>query len=187
MRSETVGSPLPAPVQPDVLVAQGFWVCGACRSVNRREAKRCYGCKTAVEPTDQPLPVAQPVRELVPVMAEGAAVSSDGAAMTTALLAAPWTNAPTPNAVVGDPEPVLTAAQHEVPAGVAVCPVLGFRNDPSTRCDFPDPRNLCHAAPERGATSFASPRRFIPGRAGSMRSEEIGASHQKSVCLTTAH
>ena len=39
----------------------------------------------------------------------------------------------------------------------------------------------------RGWRLVGIPRRFIPGRAGSTRSEEIGASHQSSLCLTTAH
>ncbi len=91
------------------------------------------------------------------------------------------------NVLESEPEPVVSATPHEVPAGVPVCPYLGFKNDPSTRCDFADPRNFCHAASAPGGAPSNSPRRFIPGKAGSTRSQEIGASHQGTLCLTTAH
>jgi hypothetical protein len=185
--SDTAHSSLPGPGVADALLSQGFWVCGECRSVNRREAKRCYGCETAMEPDSQPTPEAQPVRRMVPVMAEGVAVPSGGAARTTAPAATSWTNPAVFDVLKSDPEPVVTAAPPEVAAAVPVCPFLGFRNDPSTRCDFADPRNSCHATSARGGASLASPRRFIPGKAGSTRSQEIGASHQTSLCLTTAH
>ncbi len=34
---------------------------------------------------------------------------------------------------------VLTTAVRDVSTGVPVCPFLGFKNDPSTRCDYADP------------------------------------------------
>ena len=202
--SDTANSGLSAPSVADALLAEGFWVCGACRSVNRRGAKRCYGCKKALDTKAKPMPEAQPVRRMVPVMAEGVAVPSGGGASGTAPTAASWSNpavlaatlvpAATPRSDPRvfdvpqvDPGPVLAEATQEVRAGVPVCPFLGFKNDPSTRCDFADPRNFCHAAAERGGASSASPRRFIPGKAGGTRSQEIGASHQISLCLTTAH
>jgi hypothetical protein len=185
--SDTAEGPLPGPGVADALLAQGFWVCEACRSVNRRGTKRCYGCKTALEPTSQPAPSAQPAVRMVPVMAEGVAVPAGGTARTTVPAATSWTNPAVFHVLESEPEPVVSAAPHEAPAGVPVCPFLGFRNDPSTRCDFADPRNFCHAASAPGAASSASRRRFIPGRAGSTRSQEIGASHQSSLCLTTAH
>lgn len=140
-----------------------------------------------MEPSGQPAPVTQPARPMVPVMAEAVAVPAGGAARTTAPAAAPWTNPAAFNVLESEPEPVVSAAPHEAPAGVPVCPFLGFKNDPSTRCDFADPRNVCHAASAPGAASSAFPRRLIPGKAGSTRSQEIGASHQSSLCLTTAH
>jgi hypothetical protein len=173
--SEPVRSSQPVSGEPEALVSQGFWVCGACRSLSRREANRCYSCQTAMGSTDQPPPAEQPVRPMVPVMAE------------IAPPATPWIDQPVLDVPVRDPEPVLTAAPREAPAGVPVCPFLGFRDDPSTRCDFPDHRNLCHAGSGRGATSFASPRRLIPGKVGTVRSQEIGAAHQMSRCLTAAH
>jgi hypothetical protein len=185
--SETVPIPLRAPGQPEGLASQGFWVCGACRSMNRRKAKHCYSCQTAMGSTGQPAPGVQPVSRMVPVMAEGLARRSGETTRTTAPPAAPGTDLPRLDVLARDPGLVLTAAPHEAVTGAPVCPFLGFRNDPSTRCDFPDPRNLCHAASERGAPSFASPWRFIPGNAGSMRPQEIGASHQKSDCLTAVH
>ncbi len=195
------------------LVAQGFWVCGACRSLNRREARRCYSCKAAVGPTGAPASDEQLIRPMVPVMAETIARPSDDPvrAMAPVLVAvlAPVAT-PEPVAVLAPaatPEPVAVSrsrtaragrcrersrARHDCrPArggtGDPVCPFLGFKDDPSTRCDFPDPRNLCHASVDRGAASSASHRRFIPGKAGSRQAQEIGASHQQSVCLTTAH
>ena len=86
--------------------------------------------------------------------------------------------APVIAALADDPAPVLTAAQRATPLSPPVCPFLGFRDDPSTRCDYPDPRNQCHA------TSSASRRQFLPGQAGAKRSREIDASHQQSRCLT---
>ena len=227
----------PAHDQSEALVAQGFWVCGACRSVNRREARRCYGCKTAIGPTGAPASDEQLTRPMVPVMAEGIARSSgdpaegDGAgahgrprvcrqagargclapvarpepvaalasvatpepAAVLASVAAPEpatsrrSAPPVPAAAVSDPVPATAAAPREAATGDPVCPFLGFKNDPSTRCDFPDPRNLCHASVDQGTASSASHRRFIPGKAGSRRAQEIGASHQQSLCLTTAH
>ena len=68
--SETVPNSLVAPGRPEVLVAQGFWVCGACHSLNRREAGRCYSCKAMMGSTGQPAPAQQPARGMVAVMAE---------------------------------------------------------------------------------------------------------------------
>ena len=214
-----------------------FWVCGACRSVNRREAKRCYGCKKGMESAGQPATVAQPARRMVPVMAETVAVPAGGAARTSApvatmapvaavapvaMTASAATTAPAPVATTapapvastapvavmapvavapaatlsGDPsgpaanaahaDLVLTTAVRDVSTGVPVCPFLGFKNDPSTRCDYADPRNFCHAASARGS-SMASAKRRIPGTSGSSRPRELGASQQTSLCLSPAH
>ena len=184
----------PIPAEPEALVSQGFWVCGACRSVNRREANRCYRCRTAMDPADQPGPSGQPARRMVPVMAEGVPVmagattrSSGGVVRTSLSPASPRTSHPVPVLIARGPGPVSTAAPRGTPAAVPACPFLGFRDDPSTRCDFPDPRNLCHSGSGRGATSFASPRRLLSGKAGTVRPREIGAAHQVSHCLTAAH
>jgi hypothetical protein len=120
-------------------------------------------------------------------MADGIARPSGEAAGTTVAPATPRNAPPAPEIAVRAPEHVLSAAPPEAPAGVPVCPFLGFRNDPSTRYDFPDPANLCHATSERGATSVASPRRFVTSMAGTRRSQPIGVEHQKSRCLTAAH
>jgi hypothetical protein len=204
--SETVTSPTLAPGRPEELAAQGFWVCGACRSLNRREAKRCYSCKATPGSTAQPSPAQQPVggmvavmaeavpvkadmvpvmAEAVPVMATSVARSSVEPARTTPALATRQTD-PVPDGLADEPAPVLIAASLAAPAGPPVCPYLGFKSDPSTRCDYPDPRNQCHAASGRGATSFTLPR-FIPGKAGTGRPQEITGSHQQSHCLTAAH
>jgi hypothetical protein len=238
--SDAAQSPVTGPGVTDVLLDQGFWVCGTCRSVNRREAKRCYGCKKALESAGQPAPVAQPARSMVPVMAESVTVPAGGAAKTPAPVAtmasaasmapvatmasaasmapvatmapvaatapvatmapvaatAPVaTTAPAatlggdssgPAANAAHPDLVLATAVRDTPMGVPVCPFLGFKNDPSTRCDYADPRNFCHAASARGS-SEASTRRRIPGKPGSSRPRELGASQQTSLCLTPAH
>ena len=92
-----------------------------------------------------------------------------------------------PEVVAPDPEPQPVAGPSQAAAGAPVCPYLGFRDDPSTRCDFPDPRNLCHAASGRGAPSFRSPLRFVTGKAGTRRPQPIGAEHQRSSCLSATH
>lgn len=206
--SEAVPNSLVAPGRPEVLVAQGFWVCGACHSLNRREAKRCYSCKTTMGSTGQPAPAQQPAggmvavmaepvparAEMVPVMAQAVPVMAASIAQppgnASPTIPAPATrrsDAPVMAALAVDPAPVFIAAPLAAPVGPAVCPYLGFKSDPSTRCDYPDPRNQCHATSGRVATPLASPRRFIPGQGGTRRSRDIDASHQKSLCLTAGH
>ena len=196
---------------PDELEAQvesdGFWVCGTCRSLNHREWNRCYSCRTAKGiagrqapgqlPVSRGFPVMAegiarsprqlPVSRGVPVMAEGIARSFGAAAATTVALA-PRTNAPSaPETVVPAPGHLLSAALLEAPAGVPVCPFLGWRDDPSTRYEFPDPGNLCHATSERGATSVASPRPALTAIARTRRPQPIGVEHQRVRCLTATH
>jgi hypothetical protein len=48
----------------------GFWVCSVCRSFNRPEARRCYGCGTDRDLAIRPVPAGSPGTFLVPVMAE---------------------------------------------------------------------------------------------------------------------
>jgi len=85
-------------------------------------------------------------------------------------------------------EPVsMPVAAPEAPAAIPVCPYLGFGGDPSTRYDFPDPANLCHATSARGATSPAFARRFVTGMAGTRRPQPVETGHQASCCLTAAH
>jgi hypothetical protein len=128
-----------------------------------------------------------PVSRRVPVMAEGSAGSSGEAAWTTVAPATPRNAPQAPEILVRAPEHRLSAAVLGAPQSVPVCPFLGFRDDPSTRYDFPDPANLCHATSGRGTTSLASPRRFVTGVAGTRRPQPIAAQHQKSHCLTAAH
>lgn len=177
-----------APDELEAMVGSaGFWVCGTCRSLNRGEANGCYSCRTAKGSARRQAPGELPVSRGVPVMADGIARSSGEAAGTTVALAAPRNTPPALEIPVRVPEPVLPAAPLEAPADMPVCPFLGFRVDPSTHYDFPDPGNLCHATSERGATSVASPRRFVTGMAGSRRSQPIGVEHQKSRCLTAVY
>lgn len=120
-------------------------------------------------------------------MAEGSAGSSVEGAGTTVAPATPRNAPPALEILVRAPERLLSAALVGVPPSVPVCPFLGFRDDPSTRYDFPNPANLCHATSGRGTTSLASPRRFVTGMTGTRRPQPIAAQHQKSHCLTAAH
>jgi len=290
-----------------------FWVCWSCRSLNRREAGKCYRCHTAMGSARPPAPASPPARRRVPVMAEGIARSPAGAGATPMGLAAtarvvtgkqamvaidvatpraiprysvPLSPAPQPKAVplsapvavspavpvaapvavspavpvaapvpvapvvpreavpvavaapvaspvpvaatpvaspvpvaatpVASPAPVTPAAPAVAPVSVAppvpmaaapvaspvpvaspaprqavesvsVCPFLGFRDDPSTRYEFPDAANLCHAASERGSAPPASSRRFGIGKASTVRSQPIDLEHQKTRCLSAMH
>jgi hypothetical protein len=176
-----------APGGPESLVVPDeFWSCGRCRSLNRREANRCYRCETARdsvggrEPSELPVSPGVPVMaegiarssaELpvspgVPVMAEGIARSSDQVAGTA--VAAARNATPAPEILVRAAEPMLPAAPPEAPVGVPVCPFLGLKDDPSTHYDFPHPANLCRAASNR-------------------RAQPIEPGHQGSHCLTAAH
>ena len=208
--SEPMRSSQLAPDEPEALLGlDGYWVCETCRSLNHPEVNRCYGCRTAKGsagrqaagelPVTRGVPVMAegslgrqaagelPVTRGVPVMAEGIARSSDEAAGMTVDPATPRDAPPAPAILVRAPEHAWSAAPPEAPAGVTVCPFLGFRDDPSTRYDFPDPANFCHATSERRAASVASPRRFVASMGGTRRPEPIGVEHQKSRCLTAAH
>jgi hypothetical protein len=238
MRSSQV-----VPDEVEALVGSDeFWACEVCRSLNKREANRCYGCRTPKGSAARQAPEEPPISRWVPVMADGVARHSGEAARATVALATPRIAAPAPEILVrarehvlaaapearavaaAPPEAraasaaapearVLAAAPSEAPearvlaaatpevrafsaatpevrafsAAPSVCPYLGFRNDPSSRCDFPDPRNLCHATSERGSASAASPRRFATGTAGARRPQLIGVEHQNARCLTDTH
>jgi hypothetical protein len=188
-----------APDELEALVgSDGFWACGTCRSLNRGEANRCYSCRTAKGSAGRPAPRELPVspgvpvmaegtarssRELpvspgVPVMAEGTARSSREAARTTAAVATPRSAPPALEVLIRAPELEWSAVPPWALAGAPACPFLGWRNDPTTRSDFPDPRNLCHATSERGAASVASPRRVVASMGGTRRSQPIAVEHQ---------
>ena len=65
------------PAELEALVeADGLWACGACRSLNRREASRCYSCRSAKGIADRQASTERPVSPGVPVMAESVARSS---------------------------------------------------------------------------------------------------------------
>jgi hypothetical protein len=137
--------------------------------------------------------IARPSGELpvgpgIPVMAEGIArPSGELPVAATVALATRGNGPPAPEVLVGASERTSSAVPPEAPADVPVCPFLGFRDDPATRNDFPDPANYCHATSARGATAVASARRFISGMAGTGRPQPIAAEHQTSWCLTAAH
>ena len=127
------------------------------------------------------------------------AAATEAAALADSAAAAP------PAAV--DPEPIIVAApaplpvapiaagpvtavpapdatRHVASSAPPVCPFLGFKDDQTTRCDYPDTRNMCHAAAANAGMSRRGPRRL--GRGGG-RSVAISPDHQSSLCLTTNH
>jgi len=186
--SEPMRSSQLAPDEPEALLGlDGYWVCETCRSLNHPEVNRCYGCRTAKGSAGRQAAGELPVTRGVPVMAEGIARSSDEAAGMTVDPATPRDAPPAPAILVRAPELEWSAAPPWASAGVPICPFLGTKNDPSTRYDFPDPANFCHATSERRAASVASPRRFVASMGGTRRPEPIGVEHQKSRCLTAAH
>jgi hypothetical protein len=185
---EPMRSSQPSTDEIEALVARdGFWVCWTCRSLNRREAKVCYGCKTAMDSAGRQAPAEPAVTRMVPVMADGIARSAGEVAGATVSRVASGDALPAPGVLVRDPVPVFLAAPRESPRGAPACPYLGFRDDPTTRCDFPDPRNLCHAAPDRGETPFAFPRGLITRKGSTTRSSPIGPEHQGSTCLAATY
>ncbi|MBP1704380.1 MAG: hypothetical protein H6Q36_119 [Chloroflexi bacterium] len=133
-----------------------------------------------------------------PVPEPRAAAPGSPAAAPGSPAAAPGSPAAAPAAIVGRSEapapapridmapPGSLGAPDPVPAivvDVPVCPYLGFRDDPWTRCDFADPLNHCHASAQ--AHTEAKGRYAGVGR--SRRSRPIGAEHQQAWCLTPAH
>ncbi|MCU0478264.1 MAG: hypothetical protein MUE92_05920 [Chloroflexi bacterium] len=200
-------SPL-AIAEPEALAGlDGSWFCGACSSLNRRGANRCYHCRTKKGSTDRPTPSDVPVGPGVPVMAVGAARSSSevpvgpgvpvmarGAARSSSdvveavvVPVTPGSDRPASETPRPTAESVVPALSPSVPVSPAICPFLGFRDDPSTRYDFPDPRNLCHASAERGTSSVSSRRPSVIKLAGTRKPQPIGVEHQESRCLTAAH
>jgi hypothetical protein len=138
-----------------------------------------------------------PVRGGLPVIADGRARSPEGPSVdrrvpalsrdldssrrepsrTTVAVAAP-----------GASHALVSATHSEAPSASApVCPFIGWRDDPSTRYDFPDPANLCHATAGR-ATAAATPRGRVPaGSSGHERPQPIDPGYQVSSCLTALH
>ena len=161
-RSQLTPEELDAPVGSD-----GFWACGTCRSLNRGGANRCYRCQTAKGSAGGQAPGELPAGPGIPVMAEGIArPSGELPVATTVALATRGNGPPAPEVLVGASERTSSAVPPEAPADVPVCPFLGFRDDPATRNDFPDPGNRCQL---------------------DLFSQPIGVEHQKSYCLTAAH
>lgn len=170
-----------APDHVEALVQDGaYWVCETCRSVVRREAGHCYRCRAA-RPRESGPAIEQPAAtDWVPVMSSDLAGSGGAVAATQA--PGVVSGLPAPATLAGPLDPAEPVGPGAASGNPAVCPYLGFKDDPSSRCDYPDPRNVCHAA-SRG-TGEASRRR--PG-ATAKRSRPVAIEHQESHCLTAAH
>ena len=183
----------------------GPWVCRTCRSLNRREANRCYSCRMANNsagrhaaddrPASPGVPVMagsiarssgdRPASPGVPVMAESIARSSGKLVGATVALTPPR-KAPARPEVGLAPEHAVLAGPPEA-TRVSECPFLGLREDPSTRYDYPDFANCCHSASERGSRSTAFTPRILAGIGSTKQPQRIGAEHQRSCCLTASH
>ena len=74
-------------------------------------------------------------------------------------------------------------ARPSAPSGTpAVCPYLRFKDDPATRCDYPDARNVCHAASASGGATLPTLRRLVRGVRA--RTLPISPDFQATTCLT---
>ncbi len=131
---------------------------------------------------------AAPAPMVPAATAASPATAAAPASAATAVLVpgGPPSAAQTPIAHEPAPTPVPVGTSRPVGAAVSACPFLGFRDDPSTRCDFPDPRNVCHARPARGAAAMLSRGWAATGR-GPGRSRVIDAGHQRSTCLSARY
>lgn len=175
-----------APPQPDVLASLEFWACSACRSMNRRESTRCYGCGTPWRAETQPH-ASPDTRPLVPVMAAPPSASTSQAAAGAATSAAPLLADSAPGPGVRARATRVAVPVIEVLPPASVCPFLGFDDDPTSRCLYADPRNRCHARSGQGFRPLAIPLRLITGRDGAGLSQEIEPERQDTLCLTSEH
>ena len=118
----------------------------------------------------------------------GGAPGAFGDASVAAHMESPLPDTVSPGAVA----PAFVAPSVAAPAGGArllpaqstvpsVCPFIGFKDDAATRCDYPDGRNVCHAAAANAGSATSVPWRR------SARSVAIMPDHQSAVCLTAAH
>ena len=189
------------------LEPNGTWFCRTCRSLNRREANRCYSCRMAKDSAGRQTPGRPAGSPGVPVMAKSIARSSGRpagspgipvtaariarssgkAAGATVALATSKIALAAPKVAVLAPAHVVFAGRPEASAIVSVCPFLGLRDDPSTRYEFPESANRCHAASTRNAGSVAFFPRIVAAFSGTKRPQPIGVAHQTTYCLTTAH
>jgi hypothetical protein len=108
-------------------------------------------------------------------------------AAASVTLAAPRVSPPGPEIPVRPREGPMSGAPSAASAGVPICPFLGFKDDPATRYDFPDPRNCCHAASGQGGVAVPSRRQIVARWAVAKGSQLIDVEHQEARCLTAAH
>jgi hypothetical protein len=129
------------------LAQAGYWICEACRSLNRPQAEHCYGCQAA-RPGVEAAGPRDPDATQSPARAEPE---------TPAVSAA--------KAPARQRRPKTPAAPSVATPPLAACPLLGLPQDRSTRYDFPSPGNVCHAAPVGGVRAWRQ-RRFVAAMAG---------------------
>ncbi len=100
--------------------AADFWICDACRSVNRRQSRHCYSCSAVRGTTPVDRPDESGVTPWVPVMAEGIARPAAMAVVTSTPTVMAGTAPVTPRtADAGFPAETATAPRAAVRAAVA--------------------------------------------------------------------
>jgi hypothetical protein len=103
------------------------------------------------------------------------------------MLAAPGVSPPGSDMPALPPEGQMPGAPSAASVAGAICPFLGFRDDPATRYDFPDPRNCCHATSGQSGVPVLSRRQIVTRWAVAKGSQAIDVEHQEACCLTAAH
>ena len=191
--AQTAADPVETLIGPE-----HFWVCETCHSLNRREAKRCYGCLAAREDTPRHAPSSQAANGWDPPATAGSSPAvprgtgeatrgADGMAGGASTPAALTSGPPAPERPAAAAQPTAPEALRALPDGLTICPFLGLRQDPSTRYDFPDPRSFCHSPAGHETGSMAPLRRFVAGVTGANQAAPISMEHQRSSCLTAMH
>ena len=137
-------------------------------------------------PAPEPVPAAAVAAKAARATKRPRSARRSGATSATAIADASVAahTATTPALIPAtDVETAPRTSRQALPSAPPVCPYLGFKDDPATRCDYPDTRNVCHAAAARAGSSRVSARRLVRG-GGAV---EISPDHQVSLCLTANH
>lgn len=144
------------------------------------------GAATPPAPVAAPLVGAVAAGGSVATVAARAQVTSPGPAPASPTSASPAVAATAPGDASGGgpvtrqeagPDGRATRPEPSLAEPPGVCPFLGLRDDPSTRLDFADSRNACHAAARRNAGG---------GRARG-KAQPIPPAYQGTTCLTAHH
>jgi len=194
-----------APATPDPLPTGTSWVPVMDAATDRHAAEPVAAMLRTAALASAPVhDVSPPELDAVPAAAVAATAASGkrrsratgraSAARAPATLADASVAAHTATAapvIIGPADgapvrPTRRRARSTEPAVPRACPFLGFKDDPTTRCDYADARNVCHAAAAAAASSGTVAGRLRRGGRGG-RSASISPAHQASLCLTANH